>query len=230
MVAKAIPVIYRLRRYKRSASIYILCQRTPRGATPQARKGNILERAPYQKDGVMVIIMAKKTLEEMFSETKYVSAEVGRRVNAHTDKKTSEVQETVARAGKRINDHTTAEHAATRKHSDDNHAATRQRSDDNHAETREVVRSEAAATRKALRDYMEWPEIIFGLILGIIAGVALWLMEKDVIVKPTAMDAAGNVTAYGTDVFMVAILAAVFGIFVFFVVSWIVHAIRGRNR
>lgn len=166
----------------------------------------------------------------MFSETKYVSAEVGRRVNAHTDKNTAVVQETVAKVGKRINDHTTAEHAETRRRSDDNHAATRAHSDDNHAETREVVRSEAAATRKALRDYMEWPEIIFGLICGIIAGVALWLLEKDVIVKPTAMDAAGNVTAYGTDVFMVAVLAAVFGIFVFFVISWLVHAIRNRNR
>ncbi len=188
----------------------------------------------------MVKIMAKKNLEQLFAETNHVSAEVGKRVNAHTDRKTAEVQTTVAKVGKRVNahadkkateiqdtigktgkrvtDHVTAEHGATRQHITDEHE-----------DTRDIIRDEAAQTRAVIADYADFPEIVIGIILGIIAAVAMWLCEKNVIVKPTAMDAAGNVTAYGTDVFMVAVLAIVLGAFVAFTTCWIIHAIRRRH-
>lgn len=164
-----------------------------------------------------------KTLEQLIQEQKAFSANVGKRVNAHTDKKAQEVKTFVAAAGGRVNKHTTKEAEATRKRSDDNHAETRRHSDENHAETRRRI--------AALEERVTPGQVIIGIILGIIAAVALWLAEHDVIVKPTAFDAAGNVTAYGTDVFMVALLAIVLGIFVFFVVTWLIGAIRkAMNR
>lgn len=185
----------------------------------------------------MVNTMAKKTLEQLFAETNQVSAEVGKRANAHTDRKTAEVQTTVALVGKRVNAHTDKKAtevqdtiAKTGKRVTDHvtteHNTTRQHVTAEHEETRDIIREEAERTRRIVGDYADFPEIVIGLILGIIAAVAMWLCEKDVVVKPTAMDAAGNVTAYGTDVFMVAVLAIVLGAFVAFTTCWIIHAIR----
>jgi hypothetical protein len=39
-------------------------------------------------------------------------------------------------------------------------------------------------------------------------------------------DAAGNVLKYDVDTFMVIVLSVLLGAFVFFVTTWIVHAIR----
>lgn len=164
----------------------------------------------------MVRTMSRKimTLEELAA----TSAKVGKRVNEHTDRAANSVKETVAKSAKRVNDHTTAQADATRKHSDDNHAATQR-----------VIRDEAEATRRALGNYMALPEIIIGAILGIIAGLAMWFAEKGVIMKPISYDAVGNVTAYGTDTFMVVLLAIVLGIFVFFCASSLIHWIRNRH-
>jgi len=188
----------------------------------------------------MVKIMSK-TLEQLFNETKATTATVGNRINSHVDRRTTEVQETTAKVGKRINAHTDRKTAEVQEtvakvgtrvnaHSDSNHAATRAYSYENHTATRQVVRDEAERTRRSLKDYMEWPEIIFGLLCGILAGIGMWLMERNVILKPLAWDKAGNVTKYGPDTFMVIVLAVVLGIFVFFCISWLVHAIRHRNR
>lgn len=162
--------------------------------------------------------MAKKTLQQLIDEQKAFSAAVGGRVNKHTTKKTQEAKTFIAATGGRVNKHTTKEAEATRKRSDDNHAETRRHSDDNHAETRRRI--------AALEERVTPGQVIIGIILGIIAGVALWLAEHGVIVKPTAFDAAGNVTAYGTDTFMVTLLAIVLAVFVFFTVTWLIGAIR----
>ena len=159
-----------------------------------------------------------KHTDRKTQETKTFVAATGGRVNKHTDKKTQETKTFVAATGGRVNKHTTKEAEATRKRSDDNHAETRRHSDDNHAETRRWI--------AALEERVTPGQVIIGIILGIIAGISLWLAEHDVIVKPTAFDAVGNATAYGTDTYMVALLAIVLAVFVFFTVTWLIGVIR----
>jgi hypothetical protein len=149
--------------------------------------------------------------------TRETVARTGARMIVHTTDEAQKTRETVARTGARMIEHTTGEATRVMGHVDANH-------DD----TRRVIREEHDRTRNALRDVMEWPEILMGLILGIIAGIGMWFAEKDVILKPVRWDAAGNVLKYDVDTFMVIVLAVLLGTFVFFVVTWIVHAIRKR--
>jgi hypothetical protein len=189
----------------------------------------------------MVIKMSKKTLEQMFSETKAASVAVGNHIESRVDRKTAEIQETAVKVGRHIEarvDRRTAEIQDTTAKVGRHIEA---RSDRNHGETRNVIRDEADGTRrvirdesdrlsKSLRDNMEWPEILIGLLFGIIAGIGMWFAEKGVIIKPVQWDAAGNVLKYGPDTFLVIVLSVVLGVFVFFFVSWIVHAIRSHTR
>lgn len=201
------------------------------------------ERAP-QEGGVKVITMAKKlTLEQMFEQTRTVTQETvartGARTNEHTTGEAQRTRETVARTGARMIVHTTDEAQKTREtvartgarmieHTTGEATRVMGHVDANHEDTRRVIREEHNRTRNALRDVMEWPEILMGLILGIIAGIGMWFAEKDVILKPVRWDAAGNVLKYDVDTFMVIVLSVLLGTFVFFIVTWIVHAIRKR--
>ncbi len=171
-----------------------------------------------------------KTLEQMFNDTMETSAKVGARVNAHSDRKAAEIQETTAKVGARVNARVDRRAAEIQETTAKVGKRVMDRSDENHSETRRVIRDENERTRRALRDYMEWPEILIGLICGIIAGIGMWVAEKSVILKPVAWDKAGNVIKYGPDTFLVVVLAIVLGAFVFFCISWLVHAIRNSNR
>lgn len=157
------------------------------------------------------------TVREVGDRNAEVVARTGARVNAHTTEVGNRTNEVVARTGARITDtvRTTGDRVM-------------ERSDANHDDTRRVIREEHSRTRNALRDVMEWPEILFGLICAIAAGIAMWFAEKDVILKPVQWDASGNVLKYGVDTFMVIVLSVLLAAFVFFVVTWIVHAIRKR--
>ena len=171
-----------------------------------------------------------KSLEQMFNDTMATSAKVGARVNSHVDRRTAEIQETTAKVGVRVNSHTDRKAAEIQETTAKVGRRIVDRSDANNSETRRIVREEAVRTRNELRDYLEWPEIIIGLLFGIIAGIAMWFAEKSVIIKPVQWDSAGNVLKYGPDTFLVIVLSVLLGAFVFFCVSWIVHAIRTRYR
>ena len=177
-----------------------------------------------------MVIKMSKSLSEMFKETQATSSSEG-----------AKTRETVARSGARLREFTFNEGAKTRETVARGLARTNanvntrakeimDRSDANHADTQRVIREEGARTRGELLDIMEWPEIVFGLILGIIAGLGMWFAEKSVIIKPVQWDSVGNVTKYGPDTFLVIVLAVLFGAFVFFCTTWIVHAIRRRLR
>jgi len=188
-----------------------------------------------------MVIKMSKSLTEMFKETQATSFNEGAktretvarglvRVNETTFNEGAKTRETVARGLARVNSNTNTRAQEIMDRSDANHRETRNHSDANHRETQRAIREEGARTRSELLDYMEWPEIVIGLILGIIAGISMWFAEKTVILKPVQWDTAGNVLKYGPDTFLVIVLAVLFGAFVFFCVSWIVHAIRRRLR
>ena len=99
-----------------------------------------------------------------------------------------------------------------------------------HAETQSAIRSEGESIRRhidAARDFLETPDIIIGVIFGIIAAFLLWGFEKDVIVK-TILDDVGNVVSTETNWFLLGVLALLLGIVVCDVVAAITHAIRRR--
>jgi hypothetical protein len=195
-----------------------------------ARKGTILlERAPHKKGGVMVIKMSK-SLEAMFAATCETAAKVGVHNERHMDRKATEIQETAAKVGVHVEKHMDRNHEATRSVIRDEAENTRGVIRDEADGTRRVIRDESNRLSESLRDRMEWPEIFIGLLFGIIAGIGMWFAEKGVIIKPIQWDAAGNVLKYGPDTFLVVVLSIVLGVFVFFLVSWIVHSIRARLR
>lgn len=167
-----------------------------------------------------MIKMSKATsLERLFAETSEAVVRTGMHGEQHVDRKAAEICETAAKVGVHVE-----------KHSDRNHGETRNLVREEADGIRRVIRDESDGLRRDLRDNMEWPEILIGLLFGIIAGIAMWFAEKGVIIKPVQWDAAGNVLKYGPDTFLVIVLAVVLGVFVFFFVSWIVHAIRSRMR
>ena len=166
-----------------------------------------------------MVIKMSKSLSEMFKETQATSFDEG-----------AKTRETVARGLVRVNNNTNTRAQEIKDRSDANHRETRNHSDANHRETQRAIREEGARTRFELLDYWEWPEYAIGAILGIIASLCMWFAEKDVILKPVKWDAAGNVLKYGPDTFLVIILAVLVGVFVFFCVGGIVHAIRRRLR
>ncbi len=69
-------------------------------------------------------------------------------------------------------------------------------------------------------------QIILGLIAGLIAGGVMWVMEKNNTTKPIAFDAVGNATAWGPDLFKLAVLSIVTGILAFCVITWIIEQIQ----
>lgn len=147
------------------------------------------------------------------------AAVTARAVDSAVKKSTDENRAFTARAvdagTKKVSDKIDATSAETRDYIGEEHKRTREEID--------------RAARKMLGNHVGALEIIIGLIAGIIAGVAMYFMESNVIVKPTAYDAVGNVLSYGTDVFMLSILSVVLAAFVFFCVTTTVHWFRTRK-
>lgn len=118
----------------------------------------------------------------------------------------------------------TRDHASGLASNLDSNSATR------HAETQSVVRAEGDSIRRhidAARDFLEAPDIIVGVILGIIAAIMLWNFEKDIIVK-TILDEVGNVISTEPNYFLLGVLSLLLGIVVCDVAAAITHAIRRR--
>ena len=191
-----------------------------------------------------MIKMSKKTssLQELFAITDSTIASTGKRLKDHMDLRAGETNATVATAGRRLKDHidrragetnATVATAAVRLKGHMERQATeiKDRSDSNHAETQRVIREEGIRTRSAIRDEVSPGVILFGIIMGLIAGLGMYFAERSAIFKPVAWDAAtGAVTKYAPDTFMIIVLSIFLFFATFFIVTWITHEIVKRFR
>ncbi|MBR0133742.1 hypothetical protein IJM16_00540 [Candidatus Saccharibacteria bacterium] len=107
------------------------------------------------------------------------------------------------------------------------------RSDDNHAETRRAVND--GVTRICQRidensDHATDGQLIFSIICGLIAAVALWFQVKNAYYGPVSFDAQGNVLKYANNIVVPVVLCLFVGIATCSCVLGIVQWFENRHR